>query len=87
MIRGFACALCLMVPTIAAADLETDTAALTAAIEAAGCVVNAENGDAVLAAAGLDEASVTAAVGALYEAGLLTAEADGSAKLHTEACP
>ena len=68
------------------ADVAADQAALAQAIEAAGCVVNAENGDAIFQASGLTEEQVFAAVAALYEAGQAVLQPDGSMSLQTEAC-
>ncbi|MGJ8612295.1 MAG: hypothetical protein ACSHWY_14430 [Octadecabacter sp.] len=65
---------------------DADVAALTAAIEDAGCTVTAENGDAVLAASGLNEEQTMAAVAAMYEAGLVGLEQDGSMTLKNETC-
>ena len=68
------------------ADVAADQAALAQAIEAAGCVVNAENGDAIFQASGLTEEQVFAAVAALYESGQAVLQPDGSMSLQTEAC-
>ena len=81
----FTCA--IMTATSALADTDEQTAALAQAIEEAGCVVDAKNSDAVLAASGLSEEEVFAAVQALYVAGLAVLEPDGSMTLQTEACP
>ena len=62
-------------------------AAMTLAIEDAGCVVTAENGDAVLAASGLGEEETMAVIAALYTQGLVALLADGTMKLTNEACP
>ena len=63
-----------------------DMAAMTKAIEDAGCVVTAENGDAVLAASGLSDEQTLVVIAALYADGLVWLEADGSMSLNTEAC-
>jgi hypothetical protein len=63
-----------------------DMAAMTKAIEDAGCVVTAENGDAVLAASGLSHEQTLVVIAALYADGLVGLEADGSMSLNTEAC-
>ncbi|PVA07960.1 hypothetical protein [Thalassorhabdomicrobium marinisediminis] len=77
-------ALCLATPALAqSAD---EVTAMTMAIEAAGCSVTADNGDAVLAASGLDEEQTMAVIAALYEDGLVALEADGSMSLSSEAC-
>ena len=65
---------------------EAENAALMAAIEAAGCVVTVENGDAVTRAAGLNDQQVYDAVAALYDTGQVRLEADGSMRLITGAC-
>lgn len=75
-----------LAPMSAMADTHDQNAALIQAIEDAGCVVDTENGDAVLAASGLSEEEVFAAVQSLYEAGLAVLEPDGSMTLQTEAC-
>jgi len=59
---------------------------LVKAIEAAGCAVTVQNGDAVYASSGLTEEEIFAAVGALYEQGLVSLEADGSMTLKSGAC-
>lgn len=61
-------------------------AAMTTAIEEAGCVVTAENGDAVLAASGLSEDDTMAVIAALYGDGLVALQADGTMKLTNEVC-
>lgn len=61
-------------------------AAMTTAIEEAGCVVTAENGDAVLAASGLSEDDTMAVIVALYGDGLVALQADGTMKLTNEVC-
>ncbi|OUD08703.1 hypothetical protein BVC71_12290 [Marivivens niveibacter] len=76
----------LLSPVSAFADAHDQNAALIQAIEDAGCVVDTENGDAVLAASGLSEEEVFAAVQSLYEAGLAVLEPDGSMTLQTDAC-
>jgi hypothetical protein len=63
-----------------------DVAALTKAIEDAGCTVTSENGDAVLAASGLSEEETFAVITTLYADGLVGLEADGTMSLSTEAC-
>ncbi len=65
---------------------QAENAALIAAIEAAGCLVTAENSGAVARAAGLNEQQVYDAVAALYDAGLVRLEADGSMRLITGSC-
>ena len=68
------------------ADVAADKAALSKAIEAAGWVVTAENGDEIFQASGLTEEQVFAAVAALYESGQAVLQPDGSMSLQTEAC-
>ena len=54
-----------------------------------GCRLNAYETEAMkelAEAAGLDQNSLLQAVNELYTQGLVTAEADGSMKLQTEAC-
>jgi len=59
---------------------------LRAAIVAAGCVVTVQNGDAVQKASGLSAEEVKAAVAALYAAGDVTLEPDGTMKLVGGGC-
>ena len=61
-------------------------AAMTTAIEEAGCVVTAENGDAVLEASGLSEEETMSVIATMYAAGLVALEADGSMTLSNETC-
>ncbi len=82
----YALAFALTVLTAPAFAGATENAALIAAIEAAGCLVTTENGDAVTRAAGLNDQQVYAAVAALYDAGQVRLEADGSMRLITGAC-
>ncbi len=65
---------------------DAENAALIAAIAAAGCLVTAENGDAIARAAGLNDQQVYDAVAALYEAGQVRLETDGSMRLTTGTC-
>jgi hypothetical protein len=62
-------------------------AAMTAAIEHAGCVVTPDNGDVVLAASGLDENETMAVIAQMYGDGLVALQDDGTMKLTNEACP
>ncbi len=55
----------LAAPALAQEPTAEARAALVAAIEAAGCKVNEGNADAILAAAGIDEAAAEAVVYAL----------------------
>ncbi len=71
-----------------AQDVSDDAvAAMTKAIEDAGCVVTADNGDAVLAASGLSEEETMAVVAALYTDGRVALQDDGTMKLTNEVCP
>ena len=64
-----------------------DVAAMTRAIEDAGCVVTIKNGEAVMAASGLAPEDVDAVIAQLHAAGRLTLQDDGTAKLTNETCP
>lgn len=86
MIRSVSLALAVCVTPVVA-QTGTDVLAMTAAIEAAGCVVTAENGDAVLATSGLDEDQTMVVIAQLYEDGLVDLQADGSMKLTNDTCP
>jgi hypothetical protein len=68
------------------ADAE-DVAAMTRAIEDAGCVVTVENGDAIMAASGLSPDRVTAVIARLHASGALALREDGSAELTNDTCP
>lgn len=68
------------------AQTADDIAAMTTAIQDAGCVVTAENGDAVLAASGLNEEQTIAVIASLYGDGLVALEADGSMRLTNDVC-
>ena len=74
-------------PVFAQDAAEADVAAMTLAIQDAGCVVTAENGDAVLAASGLGEEETMAVIATLYAQGLVALQADGTMKLTNEVCP
>lgn len=82
--RAFIVLIALTTPAIAQ-DADA-VAAMTAAIQDAGCVVTAENGDAVLAASGLTEDETMSVIAALYEDGLVALQADGTMKLTNEVC-
>jgi hypothetical protein len=82
---GFVAALTLL-PLAALADISADAQKLQGAWEEAGCNFTVQNGAAIAEAAGLDQNSLLQAVNELYTQGLVTAEADGSMKLQTEAC-
>ncbi|MBU2993819.1 hypothetical protein Q4555_11710 [Octadecabacter sp. 1_MG-2023] len=66
---------------------EANIAAMVAAIEDAGCVVTADNGDAVHLASGLTEDETMAVVLTMYADGMVALEEDGTMSLFTEACP
>ena len=78
--------LLLASPVFAQDADEASVAAMTAAILDAGCVVTAENGDAVLEASGLSEEETMSVIATMYAAGSVALEADGSMKLIDEAC-
>ncbi|MCW1949871.1 MAG: hypothetical protein KIH44_000685 [Octadecabacter sp.] len=73
-------------PAIAQDADEASVAAMTAAILDAGCLVTAENGDAVLEASGLTEEETMSVIATMYAAGSVALEADGTMKLINEAC-
>lgn len=75
-----------LLATPAMAQDEDAIAAMTTAIQDAGCVVTADNGDAVLAASGLSEEETMAVIAALYGDGLVTLQEDGTMKLTNEVC-
>lgn len=81
----FVLPLVVLASPVFAQDAE-DVAAMVTAIEDAGCVVTAENGDAVLAAAGLDEQQTMDVIAALYADGAVALQADGTMKLTNETC-
>jgi fructose-1,6-bisphosphatase/inositol monophosphatase family enzyme len=79
--------LCAM-PALAQQEADPeDVAAMTRAIEEAGCVVTVENGDEIMAASGLAPEQVNAVIAQLYASGALMLQQDSSAKLTNEACP
>lgn len=86
MIKHLTLAVALTAVPALAQDAD-DVAAMTAAIEAAGCVVTAENGDAVLAASGLNEQQTMDVIAVLYTDGAVSLTEDGNMKLTNEACP
>ena len=73
-------------PLWAQDTLEANVAAMTAAVEEAGCLVTAENGDAVAAASGLTEEETMAVIAQMYADGLVALTAEGSMKLTNEVC-
>ncbi|MEJ6639471.1 MAG: hypothetical protein QNL58_03875 [Octadecabacter sp.] len=76
----------LAMPTFAQ-DAETASIeAMIAANEEAGCVVTAENGDAVLAASGLNEEQTMAVIAELYGNGLVALQDDSTMKLTNGTC-
>lgn len=76
----------LVLATPLAAQTADEIAAMTTAIEQAGCVVTAENGDAVLDASGLDQDQTMAVIAAMYADGLVALQSDGTMKLTNETC-
>lgn len=76
----------LAAPAFAQNADEAAVAAMTKAIEDAGCIVTAENGDAVLNAAGLDDAETMDVIADLYGNGLIALLEDGTMKLTNEVC-
>lgn len=68
------------------AQTADEVAAMTKAVEEAGCVVTAENGDAVLATSGLSEEQTMAVIAQMYTDGAVTLTADGNMKLTNEVC-
>jgi len=85
MTRVTAFAICLATPSFA--QTADEVAAMTTAIEDAGCVVTADNGDAVLAASGLNQEQTMAVIAQMYTDGAVMLEADGTMKLVSEDCP
>lgn len=73
-------------PALAQDADDASVAAMTSAIVDAGCVVTAENGDAVLEASGLTEEETMAVIATMYAAGSVALEEDGSMTLNNEAC-
>ena len=73
-------------PVWAQASLEENVAAMTTAVEEAGCLVTAENGDAVATASGLTEEETMAVIAQMYTDGLVSLTEDGSMKLTNEVC-
>ena len=59
---------------------------MTKAVEEAGCVVTAENGDAVLAAAGLGQEQTMAVIAQMYADGAVELTETGDMKLTNEVC-
>lgn len=86
MIR-FATFATALIAAPAFAQTADEIAAMTKAVEEAGCLVTAENGDAVLAATGLNEEQTMAVVAQMYADGLVELQAGGAMKLTNETCP
>ena len=84
MLRVTALLIVMAAPTFAQTADEIE--AMTKAIEDAGCVVTADNGDNVLAASGLNEEATMAVIAQMYTDGLVALEADGTMSLNSEAC-
>ena len=77
----------ILLATPALAQDDAAVAAMTAAIEEAGCIVTADNGDAVPAASGLSDDEVMAVIAGMYADGLVDLQPDGTMKLTNAACP
>ncbi|SLN58357.1 hypothetical protein [Pseudooctadecabacter jejudonensis] len=69
------------------AQTADEVAAMTAAIEEAGCFVTADNGDEVQQASGLDADQTVAVITKMYGDGMVALTEDGNMKLTSEACP
>ena len=80
-----ACAALVLAAPVAAQTAD-EVAAMTVAVQEAGCVVTAENGDAVQAASGLDAEQTMAVITQMYNDGLVALQADGTMKLTNEVC-
>jgi hypothetical protein len=76
----------LAMPTFAQDADAASIEAMIAAIEEAGCVVTAENGDAVLAASGLNEEQTMAVIAELYGNGLVALQDESTMKLTNGTC-
>ena len=76
----------LVLATPAVAQDADAIAAMTVAIQEAGCVVTADNGDAVLASTGLSNDETMAVIAALYAEGLVALQEDGTMKLTNAVC-
>jgi len=85
MLRSLSVALtCVAGPVLA--QTADEVAAMTTAVEEAGCFVTAENGDAVMAASGLSEEQVMAVIAQMHADGVVALTADGHMKLTNEVC-
>lgn len=86
MIRLWPVALVFGASAPAFAQSDEEVAAMTTAVEAAGCIVTAENGDAVMEASGLNEEQTMAVIAQMYTDGLVSLTAEGNMKLTNETC-
>ena len=75
-----------LVASATVAQTAEEIAAMTAAVEEAGCFVTAENGDAVQAASGLDADQTMAVIAQMYNDGLVSLTPEGHMKLTNEVC-
>ena len=75
-----------LVAAPAFAQTADEVAAMTKAVEEAGCVVTPENGDAVLAASGLDAEQTMAVIAQMYADGTVALTETGDMKLTNEVC-
>lgn len=86
MKRIFVILTLLAAPAFAQTADDADVAAMVAAIEEAGCLVTADNGDAILEASGLAEEQTMDVIAALYVDGKVALTEEGNMALLTEAC-
>lgn len=84
--RTTLCAIAAVVALPAFAQTEGEVAAMTRAVEEAGCIVTAENGDAVQQASGLDADQTIAVITQMYNDGLVALQDDGTMKLTNDTC-
>ena len=75
-----------LVAAPAFAQTADEVAAMTKAVEEAGCVVTADNGDAVLAASGLSEEQTLAVIAQMYSDGAVALTENGDMKLTSAVC-
>jgi len=85
LIRSTVLSLALVAAPVFAQTAD-EVAAMTKAVEEAGCVVTAENGDAVLAASGLNEEQTMAVIAQMYSDGVVALTETGEMKLTNEVC-
>ena len=82
----FVFCLTLLAATSVVAQTADEIAAMTRAVEEAGCVVTADNGDAVQQASGLDADQTVAVITQMYSDGLVSLTPEGHMKLTNEVC-